>query len=339
MAGTVESGADVRDRGTRSPNREERLQSRGAESALGPSGCPVPPEGERYVSGDRSHLRRARRGQGRDREPAERVDGPAPYPHARLRHALGRRERSPADVALLARAAAEGKDRDLLRILVHGADHRPRLPKHGPRRPRAVDRGDQPLREDARRRGRAGSQVLVSPVPRGAAGTPEGPPVRSRDALARDQTRQGLFQGIRPLLQDLRRNAARDQHGGRAVDRGRGRGPAVPVSHGRQGAARGDEETPRRAGPARPSGCESTFDRPRDRQAGRAHGARPDQDPHREGVQERAARLAGPPQPPHARREVPAAFRHPGVRRHGRGGQGRHDPPRHGRRSTRATTT
>ena len=45
--------------------------------------------------------------------------------------------------------------------------------------------------------------------------------------------------------------------------------------------------------------------------------------------------LAGAPRPPRARREVPADLGRRGVRGHGRGRQGRHDPPRH-RRPRRA---
>ena len=55
------------------------------------------------------------------------------------------------------------------------------------------------------------------------------------------------------------------------VDRGRGRGPAVPFPHGRQGPARGDEEAPRRSGRARPPGSKAApIVHPID-SAGRAH--------------------------------------------------------------------
>ena len=58
----------------------------------------------------------------------------------------------------------------------------------------------------------------------------------------------------------------------------------------------------------------------------------------REGVQDRLAGMAGPPQPARAPPEVPEALRRTGVRGLGRGRQGRHHPPRHRRRSMRATT-
>ena len=69
--------------------------------------------------------RRRRRRPRRNRQPAQRMDGPATYPRRRLRppHAGG--SRAPAAVALLARAAAQGQDRHLHeRLVPRGADRR-----------------------------------------------------------------------------------------------------------------------------------------------------------------------------------------------------------------------
>mgnify|MGYP000405530221 CR=1 FL=1 len=77
--------------------------------------------------------------------------GPAPHRGERIRGSLRRGARAPADVAFLARASPPGADRHPVRLVVHRADHRPRVQDLLERGPGAFDRGDQPLREDARR--------------------------------------------------------------------------------------------------------------------------------------------------------------------------------------------
>src|SRR6185503_11982668 len=62
------------------------------------------------LSRRRAVLRRRRRRQGRDRQPAARVDGPALAAYARLWRALRRGARAAGTLALLARPAAEGPD-------------------------------------------------------------------------------------------------------------------------------------------------------------------------------------------------------------------------------------
>src|SRR5207237_6202305 len=78
----------------------------------------------------RAQLGRAgpdRRGAGRgprpDGESLERVDGSAPRADAGLRRADAGRARAARGLALLERAAAEGKGRRVLRRLAYRADH------------------------------------------------------------------------------------------------------------------------------------------------------------------------------------------------------------------------
>jgi hypothetical protein len=100
-----------------------------------------------------------RRRQGRDGEPAQRVDGSAARPHARARRAHRRGARAPHALALLAGPAAQGQGRHLLRLLVHAA-HRRRVSTAARATPELDQAVDQIVRFERMLSGRAGV-VLV----------------------------------------------------------------------------------------------------------------------------------------------------------------------------------
>ncbi len=202
---------------------------------------------ERPLSGADPDRRRRGRRQGRDGQPAQRVDGPAPHPDQRVRRAVGRGARAAR------RCGASGaRCRPRARSASSSAPGTPCRSSSGSwaRSARASSRAqierDPALREDALRRRRAGPQVLVPPVQGPAEEAPEGAGEGSEDALARHRARLEVLQALRPVRQGVRAVPARDQHRRGAVDRGGGRGPALPQPHGRPAPARGDARAARR---------------------------------------------------------------------------------------------
>ena len=205
------------------------------------------------LPGGHHHRRRGRRGQGRDPQRPARVDGPAPHRHHSVRRDVGRGARAPAHVALLARAAAEGPHRHPVRRLAHQPDPRPRRRQDHRGRTGARRRAHRPVRAHAGGRRRAAAEILVPPVEAGAEGAAEGAGGRPEDALAHHRHRLGAVQDLRQVPQGVGAGAAPHQHRPRAVDRGRGDRPELPLSHRRarhrrRGGAAADR---RQAGDAR----------------------------------------------------------------------------------------
>ena len=218
------------------------------------------------------HSRRGRRGQGRDGERAQRVDGPASHPDPRDGRAHRRGEAAAAALALLARPPAEGENRHLLRLLVHRSHPPPRVRRDQGRRARRVARRDPPLRADALRRGRPPHQVLVPPLEEAPEGAALRPRVEEEDALARHRHRLEALPPLRQLPQGVRAIAPPHQHRVRAVVRRRGFRRPLPQRDGERGAPRRRAEAPqrRRVPRAHPRAAAHA----RHRQQGRAHGAR-----------------------------------------------------------------
>ena len=79
------------------------------------------------IPGHRRVCRRRRRRQGRNRQPAERVDGFPLDRDARLRRPVRRRARAAGVLALLARPAAEGPHRPVPELVVLASRARSRL--------------------------------------------------------------------------------------------------------------------------------------------------------------------------------------------------------------------
>ena len=166
---TVFESAELGHKIDKAEYKREVPEARGACSTRSTS-CSATAE----VPGHHPRQRRRRRRQGRDREPPQRVDGPAPHPDARVRRRPHRRgARAPADVALLARAAAQGQDRHLLRLLVHrarssiacSARSATRSSTRTPGARSAASSGCSPTRARS-------SQVLVPPLEEGAEEAP-----------------------------------------------------------------------------------------------------------------------------------------------------------------------
>ncbi len=157
--------------------------------------------------------------------------------------ALGRGARAAADVALLARAAAQGQDRHLLRLLVHR--RRSSTASSGTTRPRRarpqsieeINRFEKMLADEGALILKFWFHLSKEAQRKRLKALEKDPETRWR-VTKRDWDH---FKTLRQLLQDLRASAARDQHRGRAVDRRRGRGRALPLPDRRQGAARGDD--------------------------------------------------------------------------------------------------
>ena len=252
-------------------------------------------------------------------------------------HAFGapsdeERERPP-HVALLARAAAQGQDRHLLRLLVHGADPGARVRQGEDRRARSQAGGHRALRAHARRRGRADRQVLVPPLEEGAAQAAALAREGSTDALARDRSRLEALRPLRQVPQDL--GALHPPHldRQRALDDRRGRRRALPQPDGRQGAARRDAR--------RLSTAAGAVGQPAARRSGRSTAPRDRRARPRPRAPTRTVRAAALGCRRLNARRAASAFapdRRWRLRGHGRRRQGRRDPPRHRARSTRAST-
>ena len=172
----------------------------------------------------------------------------------------------PRDVALLARAAAEGPHRHPVRVVVHRAHHRSRVrPHHGGRARARIDEIDHFERMLADE----GALILKFWFHLGkqaAAQAAEGDRGRPEDALAHHSARLGLLQEIRPLLPRQRGHAHADLDRLGALDRGRGRGPRLSLGHGGPDAPPGDAQAARReargditAGQSRPRRSQSRW--------------------------------------------------------------------------------
>ncbi len=253
---------------------------------------------------------------------------PATRPHPRLPAAHRRGGRAPADVPLLAGTAAEGHDRDLLRLLVHGAAREPGLRPDRRRRARPLDQPHPPPRAHAPQRGRAGPQVLHARLEARAAQAAQGAREGPRHALAGIQGAQDAGGEVRRAERGGGDDDPRDQHRRGPLGCRRRLRPPLPHADRRADPRRGDTPAARPAGSRR--GGDGRPGRPAGRQRPAGAGTGP-------VAAAREGRL------PQAARGVPAAFRPadaiqglrqalagPGLRRLGCGGQGRDDPPRHG---------
>ena len=121
----------------------------------------------------------------RDREQADRVDGPAAHSRRRVRSAHRRRRDAPAAVALLARAAADGPGRHLHeRLVQRDRSSRSSAATIDDAAAATAPRVDPASRADAGRRGARAAEVLDPPVE-------EGPEEAARDAGAAIRARAG----------------------------------------------------------------------------------------------------------------------------------------------------
>ena len=180
------------------------------------------------------------RGEGRNRQPAERVDGSAVDRHSRLWRALGRGTRASGTLAVLARAPAGGAYRALPEFLVLAARPRARLPADFACRVRAPAAAPRGIRKDARRQRRAHPEVLDAPRQAGAAHAAEDTRKEPADRLAGHQPPVEALEAVRPLHRRGRAGDRHDQHGAGAVDDCRRPRRAVSQPHGRRNTGAGD---------------------------------------------------------------------------------------------------
>ena len=307
------------------------LRQGGAEAAGGAARRAVRPLRARALPDHRAPLRHRRRRAERDRQPAERVDGPAPHLHPRVRPPQRRGARAAAGVALLARAAAEGQDGLFLNSWYTSCS-RSGLRADRRRRPR-------PPLEEIRRFERmlADEGVLILKFwfhlsKRRAAAAPEGPGERPADALAGDRRGLAQLQDLRPLPRGRRarrcaRRAPREAPW-MVVEGGRCPLPrpspsarilleAMRAPPGRAARAGRPVPTPRRSSP------------PVDNVTAPARldlSQKLD-----EGLSEAAREASRSASPSSRATRSSRALDGGRLRGHGRGRQGRRDPPRHGR--------
>ena len=199
------------------------------------------------------------------------------------------------------------------------------------RRPAPAAAGDPPLRDDARRRGRAARQDLVPP--RRATSSGE----RLKDLLDDPRTRWRVTDDDLAQLKTYNRYRDVAEHALRETSTSEA--PWMIVEGGRSPVPRRRRRPDPPRGPARAASTSRSARPPGDRGAGRiarrqreapARGgplaqARP------EGLPQAAREAAGAPRPPHAAQEVRQALDGDRVRGPGRGRQGLGDPPHHAR--------
>ncbi len=238
----------------RTPDRQEDLCAGGRRAARGPAQRAVRAEREEARPGARDHQRRRERRPRRDRQPAHGLDGPAAHPRERVRTALAGGTRAAAGVALLAGAAAHGKDRHLHERVVPRGARRAARRRHR-RRPAQHPPAGNPARgAHAVRRRRGAAQVLDPPFARRAEGADPRARVRPEDALAHHPRRQACAQALQQVARDLGARAARIVDRDGAVVRGRGHRRALPQPDGRQDPARLAPVDARAPGEARARG-------------------------------------------------------------------------------------
>ena len=291
--------------------------------------------GKARFPGDHHRRRRRRRRQGRDGQPAQRVDGPAPHPDPRLRRAR------PTRSASARRCGASGG-----RCRPGAASASSSAPGTRTRSSSACigRRSSAPSSSSARATSAASS----------ACWSTEGALVlkfwfhlskdaqrkrlkelaaRQEDRLAGDRRATGSTSSSTTSSVDVCEDAAaRDQHGRGAVAR-RSRAPTRSTGRSPSGkllleALRHRLDAPAPEVPPSSARAASRADRPA--RTCSTPSTTPQKLPTKT-LREELDEAAGAPEPAHAPAEAARAFGHRGVRGHGRRGQGRHHPARHAR--------
>ena len=166
---------------------------------------------------------------------------------------------------------------------------------------------------------------------------------RPPDPLAGDRDRLEALRALRPLPQDLRARAARDEHRRGALDRGRGHGRALPQPDRRQGHPRARcGAAPRRTRPPAPESHTGRPHAPGLDELEHPQAPRPDARSWTSTSYERELReLPGQAHPAHPAQGASGSTTSVhGLRGRRRRRQGRRHPPRHpGARRPRTTTS
>ena len=316
----------VRDRRARPQGPQARVQGSRPRAPGAPAGGTAGAARRRLQGG--GGLRRGRRGgQGRHRQPPQRVDGPPVAHHSGLRGAVPGGTGAAGVLEVLARSPPQGPHRLFPELVVFPAVARPGPRAHRRRRARPAPGPGGRLREGAGGRRGALGEVLDAPEPQRPEAPAQDPGERPPPALAGDPHGLGALAPLRPVRGRSRTRDPQDQRGPRPVAHRGGGGCVLPEPH------RGW----RAPGCDRPAfvGSGGTGLRGRGAVGGGAgarrlpHGAQhPGPLPVRpqEGVRRRGQAAPGPALPPAPASPGTGDLDPGGVRGVGRRGQGRRDP-------------